>query len=170
MRSFSSVRFRHPSLGLAVLLACGSGPVAQSTATATAHPATHPPATATHAAGAAEATGAVADPVVISVGSQQIRASQFDALIQGAPAQSQAEMLANKRAVADELGKMLALVDEAHRRGLDREPAFQAQMMLARDNALAKSIVDKLQAETTPTDAQAQAYYDAHTSDFMQSK
>ncbi len=139
-----------PSLGVAALLACGAALSAQ---TKPAAPAAKP-----------------ADPIVIAVGTEQIRASQFNALIHAAPAENQAAMLANKRAVADELGKMLALVAEAHRRGLDRDPTFQAQMMLARDNALAKSVVDKLQASATPTDAQIQAYYSAHAAEFAQTK
>lgn len=143
MRSLSS---------LAILLACGGGLVLQ--ASAQAHP----------------AANADTDPVVISVGTEQIRASQFNALIKSAPAQNQAAMMANKRAVADQLGKMLALVQEAHRRGLDQDPTFKTQMMLARDNALAKSEVDKLQAAATPTDAQIQAYYTAHASEFAQTK
>jgi len=127
-------------------------------------PATHP----AKPAGAAAASAA--DPVVISVGTSQIRASQFNALIKAAPPENQAAMEANKRAVADELGKMLALVQEAQRRGLDQDATFKAQMMLARDNALAKAVVDKLQASAAPTDAQAKAYYDAHLAEFGQTK
>lgn len=131
-------------------------------------PAKPPAAHSTKQAGAAAASAA--DPVVISVGTAQIRASQFNALINAAPPENQAAMKANKRAVADELGKMLALVQEAQRRGLDQDATFRAQMMLARDNALAKAVVDKLQASATPTDAQAKAYYDAHLSEFGQTK
>lgn len=110
------------------------------------------------------------DPIVIAAGPEHIRASQFQALIDSAPPQNRAAMSANKRAVADELGKMLALVDAARQRGLDQQPAFKAQMMLARDNALAKAMVDKLQTEAKPTAAQEQAYYTAHTSQFQQTK
>ncbi|HVA63507.1 MAG TPA: peptidylprolyl isomerase [Terriglobales bacterium] len=141
-----------PSFGVAVLLACGAALGAQT------KPAASP------------AQPAATDPVVISAGTEHIRASQFSALIKAAPAENQTAMLANKRAVADELGKMLALVAEAHRRGLDRDPGFQAQMMLARDNALAKSVVDKLQATAVPTPALIQAYYTAHASEFAQTK
>ncbi|MGH9415208.1 MAG: peptidylprolyl isomerase [Terriglobales bacterium] len=136
----------------AVLLACGGGLIAQ--ASAQTAPASH----------------ASTDPVVISVGTEQIRASEFNALIKSAPAQNQAAMMANKRAVADQLGKMLALVQEAHRRGLDQDPTFKTEMMLARDNALAKSEVDKLQATAAPSDAQIQAYYTAHATEFAQTK
>lgn len=111
-----------------------------------------------------------ADPVVISVGSEQIRASQFNALIANAPAQNRAAMEANKRAVADELGKMLALVQEARRRGLDQDPNYKAKMMLAQDDALAQSAVQAIAATTKPTDADLKAYYDAHAAEFKQSK
>ncbi|MGH9395038.1 MAG: peptidylprolyl isomerase [Terriglobales bacterium] len=121
-------------------------------------------------AAAHPSASASADPVVISAGTEQIHASQFSALLKAAPPENQAAMQANKRAVADELGKMLALVNEAHRRGLDQDPAFKAQMLLARDNALAKAVVDKLQVSSAPTDAQAKAYYDGHLSEFGQTK
>ncbi len=147
------MRSSHPFLRAGFVLAVG---LATLLAQTPAKPA------ATAAAGS--------DPVVISVGTEAIHASQFDALVKAAPPQNQAEMNANKRAVADELGKMLALVQEAHRRGLDQDPSFKAQMMLARDNALAKSVVDKLQAETTPTDAAIKTYYDTHTAEFSQAK
>ncbi len=114
--------------------------------------------------------GGASDPVVISVGAQQIRASEFNALLAGAPPQSRAAMEANKRAVAEQLAKMLALVEAAHRHGLDQSPAFRVQMMLSRDNALAKSEVDRLQAAAVPTAAQEQAFYSAHATQFRQTK
>jgi parvulin-like peptidyl-prolyl isomerase len=110
------------------------------------------------------------DPVVISVGTQQIRASQFNALLAGAPPQSRAAMEANKRVVAEQLAKMLALVDVAHRQGLDQSASFKTEMMLDRDNALAKSEVSHLQATATPTVAQEQAFYQAHAAQFQQTK
>lgn len=124
------------------------------------------PAAQTKAAPAAAST----DPVVISVGTQQIRASQFDELIKQAPAENQAAMQANKRAVADELAKMLALSEEGHRQGLDQGSAFKMQMLVARDTALSNSVVDKLRTTATPSDADIKAYYDAHTKDFAQTK
>lgn len=113
---------------------------------------------------------APADPVVITAGTETIRASQLDAIINNAPDQTRSEMQANKRAVADELGKMLALDQEARRRGLDQTSSFKAEMLLARENALAKAVVEKLTAESAPTDAQAKAYYDTHASEFAQTK
>lgn len=115
-------------------------------------------------------TATASDPVVITVGTQQIRASQFDALIKAAPPENQSAMLADKRAVADELGKLVALAEEAHRLGLDQDSGFRAQMLVDRDNALAKSVVDRLQSQSTPSDAQAKTYYDAHSADFAQTK
>ena len=113
---------------------------------------------------------ASADPVVISAGSEHIRASQFNAILANAPAQNRAAMEANKRAVADELGKMLALVQEARRRGLDQDPAYKAKIMLAQDDALAQSAVQAIAATAKPTDADLKAYYDTHASEFKQTK
>ncbi|MGH9518174.1 MAG: peptidylprolyl isomerase [Terriglobales bacterium] len=116
------------------------------------------------------AKSAEADPIVISAGTEHIRASQLEALIAGAPAQTRAEMESNKRAVAEELGKMLALDAEARRQGLDQSPAFKAQMLVTRDSTLAKAEVERLQTTAKPTDAQIQAYYAAHASEFQQTK
>lgn len=118
----------------------------------------------------AKPSAAATDPIVITAGVEHIRASQLDALIAAAPDQTRAEMEANKRAVAEELGKMLALDAEAKRQGLDQSPAFKVQMMVARDSALAKAEVERLQTTAKPTDAQIQAYYTAHASEFQQTK
>ncbi|HEY7856427.1 MAG TPA: hypothetical protein VIC32_08280, partial [Terriglobales bacterium] len=80
------MRSSHPFLRAGFVLAVG---LATLLAQTPAKPA------ATAAAGS--------DPVVISVGTEAIHASQFDALVKAAPPQNQAEMNANKRAVADEL-------------------------------------------------------------------
>ncbi|MGH9476701.1 MAG: peptidylprolyl isomerase [Terriglobales bacterium] len=121
---------------------------------------------------AAQATAkpAASDPVVISAGAEHIRASEFQALLDGAPAQNRAAMEQHKREVANQLGQMLALVQEADKRGLNQDPAFKAQMMLARDNALAKAMVAKLEAGAQPSPAQEQAYYSAHSAKFQQTK
>ncbi|MGH9466186.1 MAG: peptidylprolyl isomerase [Terriglobales bacterium] len=110
------------------------------------------------------------DPIVISAGSEHIHASQFQALIDSAPAQNRSAMEANKRAVANELGKMLALVSAADQRGLDKTAGFKATMMLDRDNALARAMVSKLQADSKATTVQEQAFYKAHATDFQQTK
>lgn len=140
------------AFGVVASLACGTALFSQT------KPATTP------------AKPADADPVVVSAGGEQIHASQFNAIIKAAPAENQAAMLANKRAVADELGKMLALDAEARRQGLDQNTAFRTQMLLARDQALANAVVNKLQATAAPTDADIQAYYTAHASEFGQTK
>lgn len=116
------------------------------------------------------AKSAATDPVVISAGAEHLRASQFQALLDAAPAENRKGMESHKRAVADQLGRLLALANEAHRLGLDQQPAFRAQMMLARDNALAKLVVDRLASQAKPTEAQIQAYYTAHASAFTQTK
>ena len=113
---------------------------------------------------------AATDPVVISVGNQQIRASEFMAIIKASPAADQASMLANKRSVADQLSQLLALAQLGQTQGLDQNTDFKAQMLMARSNALAEAMVNKLQAAATPTDAQIQAYYNAHLDAFAQAK
>ncbi|MGH9486962.1 MAG: peptidylprolyl isomerase [Terriglobales bacterium] len=110
------------------------------------------------------------DPVVISAGSEHIRASQFQALLDGAPPQNRAAMEANKRQLAQNLGEMMALAGAAHQSGLDQDPQFKVEMLLARDNALAKAMVGKLATDVKPTAAQEQTYYQAHAASYRQTK
>ena len=110
------------------------------------------------------------DPVVITAGSQQIHASQFAALLQAAPAANRASMLGNKRAVAQQLAQILALANEAEQQGMAQTPAFKLQMLMTRDQSLAQALLQKLEAEGTPTDAQVQGYYAAHPALFRQTK
>ena len=151
---FSSVRLRRWSqlcgLGLLGLTVCAVSVSAQTT-------------------GAANAPAAAgADPVVMTVGTQQIHAQQFEQLLNSLPPESRAAVMAHKREVAQEYGRMLAMTQEAEHRGLDHNPDFILEMQMMRNKALATELVDALRKESTPTAVQIKAYYDAHPDEFLQ--
>lgn len=108
------------------------------------------------------------DPVVMTVGTQQIHASQFEKLLNGVAPEQRAVILAHQREVAQQYGQMLAFSQAAEHRGLDRSPDFQFQMQMMRNKALATELVSTLRKESKPTDAQVKAYYDAHPDEFLE--
>lgn len=119
---------------------------------------------------AASSTPAAAAPgsVVLRVGQQTVTAREFDALIAGLPEQERAAAAAHKREVANEYAQVLAMDQEAERRKLDRGEAFAMQMRLSREKALADALVADLRSAAQPSDADVQAYYTSHRSDFEQ--
>ncbi|MGH9533570.1 MAG: peptidylprolyl isomerase [Terriglobales bacterium] len=108
--------------------------------------------------------------VVMTVGATRITAAQFDALIAGLPTQVRAQAEANKRAVADQYARILALDEAARQRHLDQDPTFQAHLRLARENALANALLEHLAAAAHPSGAAVSAFYQAHHAEFEQVK
>lgn len=108
--------------------------------------------------------------VVLRVGNATVTAREFDALIAGLPAQEQAEAAAHKREVADQYAQILAMDQEAVRLHLDQDPAYQAEMRMARERALAAALIAHLRESAAPSPAAVQAYYQAHQQDFEQAR
>lgn len=113
-------------------------------------------------------SSSASDPVVITVGTQQIHASQFQQLFKDMPAGQRAVILAHQREVAQKFAQMLAFTQAAEHRGLDRDPQFQFEMQMMRNKALASELVGALRKESKPTAAQVKAYYDAHPDEFLE--
>jgi len=114
------------------------------------------------------ANTAGSDPVVITVGTLQVHASQFQQLLNGVSPEQRAAIMAHQREVAQEYGRMLVMTQEAQRRGLDHNPQFLFEMQMMRNKALATELVSTLRDESKPTAAQIKAYYDAHPDEFME--
>lgn len=108
--------------------------------------------------------------VVMTVGATRVTAAQFNALVAGLPAQVRSEAEADKRAVADQYARILALDAAAKEQHLDQDPEFQAHLRLARENALANALIEHLAARAHPSAAAIAAYYQAHHADFEQVK
>ena len=110
-----------------------------------------------------------ADPnaVVITVGEHKITAAQFLALVKALPQQYQETARGpGRRDFAKNLVELQVLADEALKLGLDKQPDTQMQLQFQRDNMLAQEMFLSLQQTSTVSDADVQAWYDAHKSDY----
>jgi peptidyl-prolyl cis-trans isomerase C len=107
--------------------------------------------------------------VVITVGDVKITAAQFDSIISLLPQQNQANARgAGRKQFGDAVVKILALAEEGRRRKLDQTPAYQVQLMFAKDNLLAGSTAEVLGKEEKLEEADMRKYYQDHIADFEQ--
>jgi hypothetical protein len=105
--------------------------------------------------------------VVITVGDHKITVAEFQALIKALPQQYQeAARGPGRRDFAKNLVELQVLADEAVKLGLDKQPDTKVQLEFQRDNMLAQSMFLNLQQTATVSDAEVQAYYDAHKADY----
>ena len=123
------------------------------------------PATAPPAGPAAPPTDPNA--VVITIGDHKITAAQFLDLVKALPAQYQDTARgAGKRDFARNIVELQVLADQAIKLGLDQQPDTKLQLEFQKDNMLAQAMFNSLQQTATISDAEVQAYYDAHKEDY----
>jgi len=107
------------------------------------------------------------DKVLIRVGDDTITYGQFESIIDGLPEQYRAQARGPARVqLANQLVRVLVLSQEAKRRKLDQTPAFKTQLWFQQDNVLANLAIEQISKEGAVTDADVQAYYDSHKSDY----
>jgi peptidyl-prolyl cis-trans isomerase C len=105
--------------------------------------------------------------VIITVGDHKITAGQFEEYIKALPQQYQATARGpGRRDFAKNLVELNVLADEALKQGVDQKPEVKLQMEFQRDNMLAQAEFVNLQQQADVSDAQIQAYYDAHKSEY----
>jgi peptidyl-prolyl cis-trans isomerase C len=110
-----------------------------------------------------------ADPnaVVISVGDHKITAGQYEQYVKALPQQYQEVARGpGRRDFAKNLVELSVLSSEAVRLGLDKDPATKVQLDFQRDNMLAQAMFLNLQQTITVPDADIQAFYDAHKTEW----
>jgi peptidyl-prolyl cis-trans isomerase C len=119
---------------------------------------------------AAPADGA-ADPVVLTVGSEKITKSMFQAIIDSLPAQQQAQLATPeaRRSLAEQVAELKVMAQEARSRKLDQSAAVRAKAALQLDQILANAIYQDLTAGD-PDDAALRAYYAEHKQDWDEVK
>ena len=101
-----------------------------------------------------------ADKVVVSVGDLKITAAQFNDLIEMLPEQSRtAARGAGRRQFADELVRILTLVQEGKRLKLDQNPVYKAQAEFQAENLLAGRTYAEI---SKVNDADLRKYYEEH--------
>jgi peptidyl-prolyl cis-trans isomerase C len=105
--------------------------------------------------------------VVITVGEHKITASQFNKFVENLPQEYQeAARGPGRRAFAMNLAQLQLLADEAARTGLDKRPDLEAELAFQRINLLAQAMFKNLEDTATIPEAQVQAYFDSHKSDY----
>lgn len=105
--------------------------------------------------------------VIITVGDHKITAGQFEEYIKALPAQYQETARGpGRRDFARNLVELNVLADEAQKQGVDQKPDVKLQIEFQRDNMLAQAMFLNLQQQANVSDAQIQAYYDAHKADY----
>jgi hypothetical protein len=91
--------------------------------------------------------------IVLKVGSEQLTAAQFEALIEALPAQYQSFARGpQKRQFAESIVQLKLLSQSASKAGLDKSEKVQAQL--------------KIQQTAKVDDAAVQTYYDAHKNEY----
>jgi len=111
----------------------------------------------------------VTDPnkVVMTIGDDKITAAQYDQLVNALPPQYQKPARGpQKRQIAEQMAQLKVLSVEAQKRGIDQQPVVKQQIAFDRENVLAQALFNELQKNVKVDDAEIQAYYDAHKSEF----
>jgi peptidyl-prolyl cis-trans isomerase C len=116
------------------------------------------------------ATPPVANPdeVVMTVGERKITAADYTLLVKTLlPPQSQELGFGpGRRQFAQKLAELMILADEGAKRDLDKQPDIALKLDFQRNNGLAAAMYQQLEKSTVVSDADIQAYYDAHKADY----
>ncbi len=108
--------------------------------------------------------------VVLTVGEHKITGAQYQFLVKMLlPAQSQELAYGpGRRQFAQKIAEVIILADEALKNHLDTKPDLALQLKFHDDNILALAMFQKVGQTLVITDADIQAYYDSHKSDYEQ--
>jgi peptidyl-prolyl cis-trans isomerase C len=149
---------------LCLIFAAGLS-VAQQPAT---KPATAPPSLAAPAEKDTKpAVTVLPEAVVVTIGTEKITRAQFEGILAALAENGRAATTpAAKRQVADQVGEIMGLAQEARKRKVDQSPGVQQMMTISSDQVLANALAKRVSSELKIDDAQLHAYYDAHKADF----
>ena len=109
-----------------------------------------------------------ADTVVITIGTEKITRAQFEELLTAlADSGRPAATATARRQVAQQVGELKAMAQEARKRKLDQSPSVKQMIGIQTDQVLASSLAKEL-SDAKPDDAAAHAFYDSHKGDYEQ--
>jgi parvulin-like peptidyl-prolyl isomerase len=149
---------------LTALALVAAGAIAQDKAAAPK------PAAAKAATATATAAPVDADPVVITAGTMKVRKSEFESAINAIPEQYRANVMADKRAFAEDYIRMRLLAAEGAKNGLDKTPEVVNQLAMMRDNLVANAQISAIDKTIIVPDSAITQYYDQHKEQFEQVK
>jgi peptidyl-prolyl cis-trans isomerase C len=136
-----------------------------------AKPATAPPSLANPADNTKPAVTVPPEAVVVTIGTEKITRAQFEEILSSLAENGRAATTpAAKRQVADQVGEIMGLAQEARKRKVDQAPGVQQMMVISSDQVLANALAKRVSSELKIDDAALHAYYDAHKADFEEAK
>ncbi len=108
---------------------------------------------------------------MVTVGTEKITRAKFEEILAALAENGRAATTpAAKRQVADQVGEIIGLAQEARKRKIDQTPGIQQMMAISTDQVLANALAKRVASELKIDDAALKAYYDAHVADFEQAK
>ncbi len=111
------------------------------------------------------------DAVVLTVGTEKITRAQFEDVLKALATNGRpTPNAAARRQVAQQLGELLALSQEARKRKLDQTPTAKQMIQVQIYQVLASELQRQVASETNPDDAAMHSYYDAHKGEYEQVK
>lgn len=125
----------------------------------------------TMAAFMAWAQAPAADPVVLTVGSEKITQSAFEAIIAGLNEQQRVQLQnpEARRSLAEQIAELKLMAQEGRNRHLEQTPAIQAKLALQTDQVLANAVYQDMM-KAPVSDADMQAFYKEHASQWTEAK
>jgi peptidyl-prolyl cis-trans isomerase C len=104
---------------------------------------------------------------VVTIGGEKLTRAQFEQILtaladNGRPATTPAA----KRQVANQLGEIMALAQEARRRKVDLGPGVQEMIAIQTDQVLGSALARQVSNDLKIDDAALHAYYDQHKSQY----
>ncbi len=109
--------------------------------------------------------------VVVTVGSEKLTRTQFEEILAALADNGRAAATpAAKRQVADQLGEIMGLAQEARKRKVDQSPVVQQMLVIQTDQLLANALGRQISNELKIDDAAMHAYYDQHKSEYELAK
>jgi peptidyl-prolyl cis-trans isomerase C len=142
---------------------------AKPATTPAATPAAVPAKQSTPAAAASSkpASSPTGGKVVLTVGNETLTEKDFQNILEALPENVRSQAVGPmKRQFAEQIVRMKLLAQEARKRGLDKDPGFQARMAFQQENMLAAAVYADIQNKVTPDEAALRKYMEQNKSEF----
>jgi parvulin-like peptidyl-prolyl isomerase len=158
------------SLLIASTCAAAAFLAAQNPAPAAKPPSLFPQQPAASAAPAAPAVPIPPDTVVVTVNGKGYTAKEMDDLLSALPPQSKATVMKSPEQLLPRLFMMNALAEEGKKKNLDQTSPAKEQIESKQRQYLAQILVQDENTHIRVTDAEEQAYYEAHKDMYQSAK
>jgi peptidyl-prolyl cis-trans isomerase C len=107
------------------------------------------------------------DTVVLTVGTEKMTRAEFERLLSTFSEQIRARAQGTgKKLLADQLAELMAMAQEAKKRGIDKKPETQQQLAFQKDQVLAGTLMKDLSNNVKPDEAAERAYYEQHKGEY----